>query len=166
MKLTLYKLLLINNHVVTQVIKAQLIIGDIGNITSICCTSLLRLHVIQNHANSQAKKLMNLTHPLGITLCQIIVNCYNVDTSAFQGIQICRKSGNQSLTFAGSHLCDTSLVKDNSTDKLYLIVFHPQYTFGSFTNGCKCFRKEIIQRLALFQALLVLSCLIPQLFIG
>ena len=29
---------------------------------------------------------MNLTHPLGITLCEVIVYGYNVHTLAFEGI--------------------------------------------------------------------------------
>ena len=46
MKRSLYKLFFINNHVITKIIKAKLIIGDISNVTIIGGTALLRLHVI------------------------------------------------------------------------------------------------------------------------
>ncbi len=40
------KLLLVDYHVVTQIVKAKLIVGNIGDVAGICLASLLGLHVI------------------------------------------------------------------------------------------------------------------------
>ena len=46
MQVTQHQLFLINDHVVSQVVKAQFIIGHIGNILGISGTSFLRLHAV------------------------------------------------------------------------------------------------------------------------
>ena len=43
MQITEYKLFLIDNHVVTQIIKSEFIIRDIGDVAVVCCPSFLRL---------------------------------------------------------------------------------------------------------------------------
>src|SRR5699024_9893929 len=73
-KFSLYKLFLVDYHVVTKVIKSQLVIGHIGDVASVSRTSLLRLHIVQYHAHGKTQEFMNLTHPLGVTLCQIVVD--------------------------------------------------------------------------------------------
>ena len=86
MKVSLYQILLINNHVITKIVKTKLIVGSICDIAVICLPSLIIIHGIQDHTNLQAKKLMYLSHPLGITLCQIIIDRDNVNALAFQCI--------------------------------------------------------------------------------
>ena len=164
-QISLYQLLFVDNHVVTKVIKSQFVVGYICDIASVCCTALFWLHVIQNDTYCQAEELMNLTHPLSISLCQVVVDCYNVNTFAFQSIQVCRKCGNKGLTFTSLHLCDTSLMKNNTTDDLYPVMLHTKNSFGTFTYNCKCLRKKVIQCLAFAQTFLEFSGLVSQLLI-
>ena len=46
MKISKYELFLVDYHIVTQIIKAKLIVGHIGDITVISLTALLCLHII------------------------------------------------------------------------------------------------------------------------
>ena len=46
MKSPLNQLFFINNHVVSQVIKAQFVIRRIGNVTGVSCFSLFRCHAV------------------------------------------------------------------------------------------------------------------------
>ena len=46
MQVAKYQLFLVNDHVISQVVKAQLIVGHIGDILGICRTSFLRLHAV------------------------------------------------------------------------------------------------------------------------
>ena len=108
---------------------------------------------------------MYLTHPLGISLCQVIVNGYDADTLAFQSVQVCRKCGYQCLTFTGLHLSDTSLMQDDTTDNLYSVMLHAKDTARSLTYGCICLRKKIIKCLSLLQTLLIFFCFRFQLII-
>ena len=78
-------------------------------------------------------------------------------TFTLQGIQVRGKSSYQSFTFTGSHLCNTTLVENNTTDKLYAEMLHAQNTLAGLTDNCECLRKKIIQCLSLFQTFLKLS---------
>ena len=103
---------------------------------------------------------MNLSHPLRISFCKVIIDGYDADTFAFQCIQVCRQCRNKCLTFTGLHLCNTSLVKNDTTDNLYAVMLHAEHTFCCFTNRCKCFRQKVIQSLALFQTLFIFFCFV------
>ena len=108
---------------------------------------------------------MYLSHPLSITLCQIVVDSYDMNTLSFECIQICRKCRNQCLTFTSTHLRDTSLMQQDTTDQLHAVMFHMKNTVCCLTDNGKCFWKQIIQCLALFKTFLELWCLCLQLFI-
>ena len=159
-KISLNKLFFIDNHVVTKIIKSKFVVCYVCDITSVCCTALFRLHVVKYHAYGQAKELVNLTHPLGISFCQVVVDGYDVDTFSLKGIQVCRKCGNKSFTFTCFHLGDTALVKDDTTDDLYPVMLHSKYTLGCLTYGGKCFWKKIIQCCTFCKTFLIFSCLV------
>ena len=162
---SLYQLFFINNHVITKIIKTILVICHVSNITGILLPSFIVFHGVQNHTDSQPQKLMNLSHPLCITLCQIVIDSYNMNSLSFQRIQICRTSRNKSLTFTGSHLRNTTLMQNNTTDQLYPVMLHIQYSLCSFTNRRKSFRKQIIQSFSFGQPFFKLSGLILQFII-
>ena len=148
-QLSLYQLLFINDHVVTQIVKTKFVVRNIRNITGILFSSLIVFHRIENDTNLQTEKFMDFSHPLRITLCQIVIDCDNVHTFSFQCIQISRKCGNKCLTFTGTHLCDTSLMQNHATDQLHTIMFHIQHSSCSLTDRRICLRQKIIQCLSL-----------------
>ena len=166
MKSTQNQLFLVNNHVITQIIKSQFVVGNISDITLVSFLPLLGGHAVQYHADLQSQELMYLTHPLRVTLRQIVIDGNDMDTLAFQSIQISGKGGHQSLTFTGTHLCDTSLMQDDTTDQLYSVVLHIQNTLCSLSYGCIRLRKQIVQGLSIVQTLLVLLGLAAQFLIG
>ena len=166
MQSTQNQLFLVNNHVITQIIKSQFVVGNISDITLVSFLSLLGGHAVQYHADLQSQELMYLTHPLRITLRQIVIDGNDMDALAFQSIQISRKGRHQRLTFTGTHLCDTSLMQDDTTDQLYSVVLHVQNTLCSLSYGCISLRKQIVQSLSLGQTLLVLLGLTTQFLIG
>ena len=83
-----------------------------------------------------------------------------------QGIQESRQRSHQCLTFTGFHLGNTSLMKDDTTNDLYRIMFHMKDSPGSFPDQSEGFGKQIIQRFPVCAALLQLSGLLPELLIG
>ena len=82
---------------------------------------------------------MHSSHPLGVTLCQVIV--YGNDMNAITGkrIQISGAGRHQGLSFSRSHLRNTSLMKNDSTNQLYGEMFHTQLSLSRFSNGSKGF---------------------------
>ena len=141
---SLHKLFFINNHVISQIIKSEFIICHICDVTIICGTSLIIIHAVQYHTYSQSEEFMYLSHPFCITFCQIIIDSYNMYAFSFQCIQIRRQSCDQCLTFTGFHLCNTSLMQDNSTDDLYAVMLHSQHTACRFSHYCISLRENII----------------------
>ena len=166
MQISLYELLLVDYHVITQIIKTELIICYISDITIVCLTTLVIVHIIQNNSNRQSKEFMYFTHPLGISLRQVVIDRYDTDTLALQSVQICRKCGYQCLTFTGLHLCDTSLMQDNTTNDLYSVMFHTKDTACGLADCCKSLRKKIIKCLSLVQSFLIFFCFRFQLIVG
>ena len=153
-KISLYKLLFVDDHIVTKVIKSKFIVCYISNVASVCCTALFRFHVVEDNAYGQSEEFMDFTHPLSISFCQVVVDSYDMDTLAFEGIQVCRKGRHEGLTFTSLHLCD-----------LYTVMLHAKNSFRTFTNNCKSLRKKIIQCLSLVQTFTEFSGLVSQLFI-
>ena len=73
-------------HIVAQVIKAQLIIGRIGNVGGIGVFALVIVHLMGDAANPQPHGFMHLAHPIGIALRQIIIDRDHMHRLARQGI--------------------------------------------------------------------------------
>ena len=88
---------------------------------------------------------MHLSHPLGISLCQIVIDSDYMDAFSLECVKICRQKGCLCLTFTSPHLCNTSLMQDDTANQLYPVVFLVQYTFRALANDCVCLRKNIVQ---------------------
>ena len=159
------QLILVDCHVITQIIKAQLVVGHIGDIAAIGLLSLLGAHAIQNNAYRQSHEGIDLSHPLRVTLRQIVIDSNNVNALAFQCIQINRQRSYQSLTFTGLHLRDSSLMKNDTTDQLNPEGLHIQCSLRTLTDCRKGFRKKIIQSFAFTQALAEFHCFPTELLI-
>ena len=86
MQSALHQLFLIDYHVVTQIIKAKLIVCHVGNVTVISIPALIIRHLVQNHADFQSQEFMDLSHPLRVTLCQIVVDCDDAHALALKCI--------------------------------------------------------------------------------
>ena len=72
----------IRDHVVTQIIEAELRIGCIGNIAVIGGTLLGGAHLARIVSDTQTEKLMNASHPFRVTLRKIFVDGDDMDTFA------------------------------------------------------------------------------------
>ena len=112
----LYQLFLVNDHVISQIIKSEFVICYVSNVAVISSTTFFFVHTVQYYANCQSQKFMYLSHPLWVTLCQIVIDRNDMYTFSCQCIQICRKGRYQCLTFTSFHLSDTSLMKNDTAD--------------------------------------------------
>ena len=82
----MYHLLFVDRHVVTQIIETQLIVGNVGNITVVSFLSLVRNSSDLKPRHRQSQESVNLSHPLCISLCQIVVDRNDMYTLSFQRI--------------------------------------------------------------------------------
>ena len=162
---SLYQLFLVNHHVIPKIVKPVLVIGHIGDVAVICRTALVPLHAVQHAAYRETEEFMHLAHPAGVTAGQVIVDRNNVNTLPGKRIQIGRHGGNQCLSFSGLHLRNPSLMEDNSADDLHPVGLHVQHPLCCLSYRGKRLRKKVVQRLPVFQAILVLLRFCAKLFI-
>ena len=160
------KLLLVNGHVVPEVVKAQLVVGAVSNVRGVGHPTLRRGHAGDHQADGQTHVTVDLAHPLGLVFGQVVVDGDHMDAPSRQGIQITGQDGNQCLTFAGLHLGDPTLMQDNAADELHRIGPHTQHPVCRLPDGGEGLRQQIIQGFAVLQPLLELGGLAPKLLLA
>ena len=74
--------------------------------------------------DAQSVEHVERSHPLGVTLGQIVVDRYHVDAISCQGIKEHGEGSDERLTFTGSHLGNLSLVQHDAAEELYVVVYH------------------------------------------
>ena len=151
MKRALYHLIQTGNHVITEIVKTKFVIGTIGNIRIIGNLSLIKIQIMNNQTYRESKELINLSHPLAVSFCQVIIDRNDMSALAFQRIQINRCYSDQRLTFTSTHFGNVATVKNHTPDKLYIILTHTENTAGSFPYNSKSLRQDIIQCFSISQ---------------
>ena len=73
---------------------------------------------MDDDADGEAEEAVDLAHPLGVALGEIVVDGDDVDAAAGEGVQVAGKRGDEGLAFAGLHLGDFAGVEDDAADKL------------------------------------------------
>ena len=110
--------LLVNAHVIAQVVEAQLVVGGICYIACVSGTACVVVHIVGDKSDGKAKVSVYLCHQLAVALCEVVVDCNDVYALSGKAVQVGRESGNESFTLTGLHLCDSALVKHDTTDDL------------------------------------------------
>ena len=160
------QLLGIDGHVVPQVVKAELVVGAIGDVSPVSGLFFLTHDPVDDQADGKAHETEDLAHPFGVTLGQIVIDRNHMDALSGQGVQIGGQGGHQGLAFTGFHLSDTALVQDDAAYYLDPVGTHPKNTPSSLTAGSKSLRQNIVQGFPVGQPLLQLRGLGLELGVG
>ena len=107
-------------------------------------------------ANTKSQPCVDLTHPVSVTLCQIIVDGNYVYALSFKRVKIDGKSSHEGLTFTGLHLGDPPLMDRDTADYLHPVVLHLENSPCGLSADCKSIRQDVVQRLAFSQTSLEL----------
>src|SRR5574344_200132 len=82
-------------------------------------------------------ELVERTHPLRVSFGEIIIYSYYMNTFCRKRIQKYRQSSHKCFTLSCRHLGNFSLVKNNTTNQLNIIVDHvPLYHVSSGHPAC------------------------------
>ena len=111
-------------HVVAKVVKAELVVGSVGDVTLVCIATILIANLGCDDAYAQSQPLIDSPHPFGISSGQVIIDRHQVGSLAGKGIEIHGQGGDERLPLTGSHLCDLPLMEDQSTHQLDIVVSH------------------------------------------
>ena len=161
--------------IVTEIVKTKFAVGAVGNIASVLGAAFGRAHRVLNATHRQAEIGEQVTHELGVTACQVIVDRHQVCRLTRQRIQVQGEGGDQGLTFTGLHFGNLALVQHDTADNLHikgnhvprqLVTAHhagrPHQTATRILHRCKGFRQNRIQRFTLCQARLEFNGLLLQ----
>ena len=140
------------SHIGAQIVEPEFVVGAVNDIGLIglhfFCGRLTGLY----DPDPQPKRFVYRCHPLRVSLGEVIVYRYHVDTLAGQGVQIGWQRGHQGFAFASPHLGDPPLVKRNATNQLDVEVPHVLGALCCFPHRRERFRQQLVQGLASSQA--------------
>ena len=162
----LYTLLGAGDHVIAQVIETELGIGAIRDVSLVGRALELERHVVLQQTNCHAQVLVDAAHPLGVALCQVIVDGNDMHALAGDSVEIAGQRGDEGLTFAGLHLGDVALVQCHGANELHVKVAHTHGALGSLTHGGKGLGEHVVERLAVGVTLAELIGLAAELLLG
>ena len=75
-------------------------------------------------ADAKPEKLVDGTHPLAVSLGEVVIDGHEVHTAPGQGVQVNRQRGDERLAFAGGHLGNVALVQRHAADELHIVRDH------------------------------------------
>src|SRR6185369_15023935 len=101
---TLYVIFQGELHVVAEIVETELVVSSVGYVGSVGLPPLVVIKSVDDHSDGEAEKLVQSSHPLGVTLSEIIVYRYNMNPFTADPVQIGGKCCNQGLPLAGLHL--------------------------------------------------------------
>ena len=101
-------------------------------------------------------------HPLGVAGGQVVVDGHHVHAALVQCVEIHGQGGDQGLPLTGLHFGDPAEVQRHAAHELHVEVALPEHPPGRFAHDCVGLDQEVIERLALVQALPELHRLVRQ----
>src|ERR1700761_6123454 len=153
-------------HVVAQVVKAEFVVGAVGDIGGIGLMLVAMLHAWPDHAHAQAKEVVQLAHLRRVAASQVVVHGDNVNAFVFQRVQIHRQRTHQGLAFAGTHFGDTTRMQHHAADHLHIVMTHAEHALGALAHRGKGLRQDLVQRFARGDTLLEFVGLAAQRFVA
>ena len=141
-------------HVVAQIVEAELVVGAVGDVAVVGGLALLVVEAVHDHAGLQPEEAVDLAHPLGVALGEIVVDGDDVDAAAGERVEIDRERRDQRLAFAGLHLGNLAFVQDHAADQLHVEMALADGALGRLAHGRERRHQDVVERLALGEFLL------------
>ncbi len=132
-------------HVVAQVVEAELVVGAVGDVGGVGVAALRVGKVVDDDADGEAEEAVDLAHPLGVALGEVVVDGDDVDAAAGEGVEVAGQRGDEGLAFAGLHLGDLALVEDDAADQLDVEVAHADDAAAGFADDGEGFGQEVVE---------------------
>jgi len=161
----LYHLSLGEHHVVTQVVKAELVVRAERHVRRIRRLALGEVHVVRDQTNRESEIAVELAHPLAIAACEVVVDRDHVDALARERIEVDRRGCNEGFALACAHLRDAPLVEADAADQLHVEVPHAEHAARGLAHDGERLGEDFLHRLPLFELLAEFSRVARQLVI-
>ena len=112
-------------HIITEVVKAKLVVRTKRNIARIRTATFIRVgFMLVNTIYSQTVEHIQRPHPLRVTFGKVVVHGHHVHTFVRQSVEEDWQSSYQRLTFTRGHLGNLTLMQYHAAYQLHVIVHH------------------------------------------
>ncbi len=139
-------------HVVAQVIEAELVVGAVGDVGVVVVLPYpVVFEVVDDDADGEAEGAVDLAHPFGVAVGQVIVDGDDVDAFAFERVEVRGQGGDQGLPFPGPHFGDLAAMQNDAADQLHVEVAHVKEAAAGFAHGGEGFDEQVVEGGALGQ---------------
>ncbi len=149
----LYLAVLVDHHVIPQVVKAQLVVGAIGDVAGVSGFFVLRAHARQGQAYAKAHKVEHPGHHLALVLGQVLVHCNHMHAFTRKGVQIGGQRQREGFALAGLHFGNAPLVQNDAALNLHGKQALTEHPVHSLPAGGKGLGQNVVQRLPFLQQL-------------
>ena len=164
---TLHPRLKLSDHVVAQVVEAELVIRAVGDVRGVrlttgdwakACGALLAAmeigikdvrRVMGDDAEREAEEGEERTHPLRVASREVVVDCDHVDASAGERIDGGGERADKRLPFTSAHLRNLPLMQNDRTQDLHVVWAQLDRSSGRFASRSENFWKRFVERGAL-----------------
>ena len=153
-------------HVVAQIVEAELVVGAVGDVAEIGLLALHVVEVVDDAADREAEKPVDLAHPFGVAAGEIVVDRDDVHPVAGQGVEIDRQGRDQGLAFAGLHLGDHAAMQDDAAHQLHVEMALAESALRRLAHGREGVDQDVVELGAVGELLLELLGPRAQLVIG
>jgi hypothetical protein len=156
----------LRDHVVAEVVEAELVVRPVGHIGRVRGAPFLRSHLRLDQTGVETEEAVDLAHPLGVTFGEVVVDRDDVHSLAPQSIEVDGKRCGKRLSFTGPHLGDPASVERRPTHQLHVEVALADRTIGCLTGRGEGLGEEIVEELATLEALLELGGFPAEVLVG
>ncbi len=133
-------------HIVAQIVEAELVVGAVGDVAVVLLLALLVVEAVHDDADGEAEEFVDLAHPFGVALGEIIVDGDDVDAASGQRIEIDGQRGDQRLAFAGLHLGNLAFVQHHAADQLDVEMPLAKGALAGLAHGGKSRHQNVVER--------------------
>jgi hypothetical protein len=101
--------------------------------------------IVDDDADGEAEELVDLAHPLGVALGEVIVDGDDVDAVAGESVQIAGERGDEGFALTGTHFGDLALVEDHAADELDIEVAHVDDALAGLADEGEGLGEEFVE---------------------
>ncbi len=153
-------------HVVAQVVEAELVVRAVGDVGLVLAAAFRGLLPGEHAPDGHPEELVDATHQVGLVLGQVVVDGDHVHTLAAERPQVGGHGGDQGLALTGLHLGDVAQVQGRTTHDLDVEGALAQRAPRGLADGGEGLDLQVVEGLALVQALAELIGLGTQFLVG
>ena len=137
----------LRDHVVAQVVEAELGVGPVGDVCCVRGPPAAGRHAVLQQADAHAHEAVDGAHPLAVAPGQVVVDRDDVDAPAVDGVEVAGERGDERLALAGPHLGYHAAMQDDAAHELHGEVAHPEGAPRGLPHGGEGLREQLVELL-------------------